>query len=729
MEVRPASPGPLLAPSRSFADRLWSTVAVTVLALLAGAGAAARPDGVLVGIPGATAAVLALASGFLTWRSGVSGLGGLLLPAGGVLAGALGGQAFAPLLLFSGPPLYALVLAALVLAVAAAGASPPRFVLLPVAFAAYSMVAYEAQVKVGPDGDEPQYLMVTESLIRDHDLALDRDFEEARYAPFFSRPLKPDFRIRGLEGEIYSLHAVGLSILILPAYAAFGYAGASFFMALLAALLVRELRRLALELTANPALAEGTAWLVAFSPPLIHFAGLIFTEIPAALLLAVGLRTAVFGRTRRALPVSAVCAAALPWLNVRYSILSLAIAAALGLRAWNEARAEGTMAKFASRLAFPAAILAGSALALGFYHFDLWGFWDPRRVYGRRPEFSLGILPEGLPGLFFDQEYGLFAYAPIFVLSAAGGRALWRGHRPLAVSGLLAAGGVIATASVWPMWRGGFNPPARFLLPLLPILTAGLVLSLRRGIRPAAALLAGWGLWCGLGGALHIDAIHRDRDGTAPFFRTQSGAREWTAALPSFVLSEDRPTRVLAFPWAALLVLPLVSAGFSARRESQAFGGRELILALGVFMIAAALADRMSPRVRSPERSAMRLLGSPALLLPSGQFERAAEAVFPLDLFYEPHRFPGGLGFAEKAPFLAGRYRIVLTIEEGPDPRVPPSLILRDRKSGRVRESVLTPGQRELHSEFDLETRGEYDLCLKGGEPVALAQARIAAVR
>ncbi len=49
----------------------------------------------------------------------------------------------------------------------------------------------------------------------------------------------------GRDGEIYSLHAVGLSLLVLPAYAIGGYPAVSFFMALLAALLVREIRELA----------------------------------------------------------------------------------------------------------------------------------------------------------------------------------------------------------------------------------------------------------------------------------------------------------------------------------------------------------------------------------------------------------------------------------------------------------------------------------------------------
>src|SRR5439155_374140 len=81
------------------------------------------------------------------------------------------------------------------------------------------------QAQVGPEGDEPHYLMVADSLLRDHDLSLERDYAEGRYRAFHPAPLEPHYRVRGRGGEIYSLHAVGLSLLVLPAYALAGYAG------------------------------------------------------------------------------------------------------------------------------------------------------------------------------------------------------------------------------------------------------------------------------------------------------------------------------------------------------------------------------------------------------------------------------------------------------------------------------------------------------------------------
>ncbi len=725
MEIHPPKATPVSGVPSSTVGRWVSSGTAALLLVLAASGAASHPGGALIGVPSLAGLALGVLAGALVWASGLTGLGGFLLPASAVLLGAL----FAPLsslFLFSGRPLFAVGFTALFLAVTALRKKPHKALLLPAFFALYAGVAHQAQTRVGPEGDEPQYLMVAESLIRDHDLALDQDFKEKRYSVFFSRPLEPHFRIRGPLGQIYSLHAVGLSVLILPAYALFGHAGASFFMALLAALLVYELRRLVMDLTGEEGLAEGTAWLVGLSPPIIHFAGLIFTEIPAAILLCVGLRTAVFGRTSRAARVAALCAAALPWLNVRYAILSLAVVGALGWRLQRDFRSEPAGRAGAGRLVAPLLILIGSALAIGLYHLELWGFFDPRRVYGRNREFSLDILPEGLPGLFFDQEFGLFVYAPIFVLSLAGFVQLWRRQRALAFAGLIAALGVIATASVWPMWRGGFNPPARFLVPLVPVMTAGLALSLLRGIRPATALLAGWSLWCGLGGAFNIETVHRDRDGVAPFFRTQSGAREWTATLPSFVLPEDRPTRVLAWPWAALLGLPLLLTTWRPKRDVKALRNRDTLLVSAAFMGAAIFADHLTPRVRSPESDATRLLGSPSLLLPSLHFQATTEAEWPLDLFYEPHRSPAGLVFAKAMNLEAGGYEVALGLTNRSTTVEPPSLLVRHRQGGRTVRVPMRVGGLDLRGEFRVDKAGDYDLSLVGGEPGGIGFVRLA---
>ena len=300
---------------------------------------------------------------------------------------------------------------------------------------------------------------------------------------------------------------------------------------------------------------------------------------------------------------------------------------------------------------------------------------------------------------------------------------MWRRQSGLALAGLAATLGVVATASVWPMWRGGFNPPARFLVPLLPVLACGLSLSLKRGVRPATALLAGWSLWCGIGGGLHMETIHRDRSGVAPFFRTQAGAREWTAVFPSFVLSEDRPTRVLIWPWAALLCIP---AALSLRRKNDGvlISNRDAFLATLAFMTTAMLADRLSPRARSPERDASRLVARPSIEIPSFTFQKATVAVWPVDFFYEPHRAPQGLPLLRATWLERGAYSLALTIKDE-KVSVPPTLAWARRSGGAATRVLGIPTTEGLRATFSVPSNGEYDLVMFGGAPLSVKEASL----
>ena len=639
------------------------------------------------------------------------------------------GFAFIPLLVLSGapipgvralsgPPLCALALAGMVAAIAASRRLPPRWVLLPAAFAIYAVVAARAQAQVGPEGDEPHYLMVADSLWHDHDVSLERDYAEGRYRAFHPGDLEPHYRVRGRHGEIYSLHAIGLSLLIAPAYALGGYPATSFFMAFLAALLAREVREVGRAWGLQEAPAEAAAWAVALSPPLIHYAGLVFTEVPAALGVAVALRRIRGLPEARVADVALLGAAlaALPWLNVRYAALA-ALLFAFALAARPRPRAVAVIIGLA----------AASGLGLALYHQALYGFSDPRRVYGRRPEISLALVPSGLPGLLLDQEFGLLVYAPVFALAVPGLALIFRRCRRdgLAAAGLVAVALVIAAA--WPMWRGGWNPPARFLLPVVPALALGLAASFQNGFGSASALLLGWSLWTGLAGGLEPRLVHRDRDGTAPFFRIFAGAEEWTRLLPGYVLPDENPDRHrLAFAWAGALA---VAAASSLRPGRRAEGAALAALGLlGVTGTASLLSTH-----RTGGRDAVRLVGRKALSVPGWQMSGVAGATWePRELrwgpLYEPHRHPDGAVLGERLPLPDGSYRLGLDVEEVAPEQPLPTLSLGPGGGAPRREAALERGEGELWSHFDV--RGAQDdvtLSLQGGAPLIIKKIRLEA--
>ena len=690
----------------------WASVAV--VALLATGGAADRPQGTAQGVPSAAAIVLVAAAAVALARTGLmaSCSSVALVAAPAVLATT--GLPIPGIGALTGPPLFALVLAGLALAVVRAPVPTwrPR-ILFPIALLLYLGVAARVQSRVGPEGDEPHYLMVADSLLRDGDLSLEDDYARGRYRAFHAGELAPHYRVRGRNGEIYSLHAVGLSLLVLPAYAIGGYPAASFFMAFLAALLAREVRELVRAATGSAGLAEGVGWLAVLSPPLIHYAGLVFTEVPAALAVAVVLRCRAADDPRRWWLLEGSALAVLPWLNVRYAPLAVLLLAYL---AWRR-----PALRLLWGLLVPTIV---SAAGLALFHQALYGFFDPRRVYGRRPELSLASLPEGTAGLLLDQEFGLLVYAPVFVLAVPGLFLLGRRDHRRAVASLALVAVVLVVAGSWHLWRGGFNPPARFLVPVLAPLALGVAGALSRGLAPAGALLLGWSIWTGLAGGAQPQLVHRDRDGTAPFFRRLSGAEEWTRLLPGFVTAESAPDRrSLAAVWG----VALVAAATSARGGG---GPGRWSLALAGLVAAAATASTLST-ARTGARDAVRIVGRPGVLLPGGGYEPALTAVWgPSDLdwgpLYEPHRHPGGAVVGSRLPLPPGRYRLRLLVEEPPGSATDPVLQVRPLAAARIASLVRDGGGRECV--FDIRPgEAEVTLAVTGGGPFLLKGLRLEA--
>jgi hypothetical protein len=524
------------------------------------------------------------------------------------------------LLAFQGAALVLLAAAVLTVAVvrqaAASPAAPARMrggALFAAAFAFYALLGARIPGPAGPQGDEPHYLVMAQSLLSDGDLDLRDEFARREYAPFFAGTLQPHTSPRSPAGRLYSVHTPGLAALLLPAYALGGYTGARLFMSALAALTAVLVHRLVRDASVHPAAAAGAWAIFALTPPFAFYAVALYPEVPAAL------ATAAFLLLSRRDPgpvgamVAGLVAAGLPWLHPR--LLPLA-ALGLGL----------TLARrcpWAARVVAMATFAASVALLLLFFR-SHYGLASITAAYGAgfSADVSPARAPWGAAGLFFDRQFGLLSVAPVFVLALAGGAALCRWRPGDALRSALFGGATLLAGASFSMWWGGACPPARFVVPALPALALALAPALRAR-RDAAAALAGIGLAIVAVAAEAPRALHNRADGESALVRVLAPALDLDGALPSFVLGGPQA------PLLALSLAAVASLAFWRGAAGLALG------ALGYLAVASGL--RTEPLI-DRRRATLDLLEAwdpPRLAGPMGPPALAGLQV-PLDLRRAP---------------------------------------------------------------------------------------------
>jgi hypothetical protein len=400
------------------------------------------------------------------------------LPALGLLAGPLGG---------------ALAALAVCLSLARCGVRLPRarpgvVVLFLLPLVVSSAAAYHYTRAVQPSGDEIDYLMMAQSLWREHDLDLRDNFARGDFNEYLSGYDHMPGGTRRADGRSYPTHSPGLPFLVAPVYALGGRFACLVFLAVAASLLGLATRALARHAGADETGAL-VAWAAIVGPPVFFYTSFLYTEVVAALCLAVALWLLLARPSAAGAAAAALLLSALPWLHVRLTLL----AAAMGLYALATLRGR-------ARLAFLAVAAATAGGYLG-YHLFVFGSVSPLARYGGAvPTPMARRTPlRTLVGLFVDGSYGLLPYAPVFLLGLAGLRRLaaapWRVSAGLGAAFLAALLPVLA----WRNWWGA-SPPARFTIPLLPTLAVALALRVahapRRGLARwrAPLLVAGAGL-------------------------------------------------------------------------------------------------------------------------------------------------------------------------------------------------------------------------------------------
>ena len=342
-----------------------------------------------------------------------------------------------------------------------------------------------------PGGDEPHYLIITQSLINDRDLRIEDNHRRGEYREYFAGELRPDFLKRGRDGQIYSIHAPGLPALIAPAFVLAGYRGVVVLLIVLSAL--------------GSALAWHLAWLhtgradaawfgwasVTLCVTTVFHSFSVYPDGVGAVIVLTGIWALFRGAALSRLPASpggtvpwllhGAALAMLPWLHSRFALLAGTLGALILLRLWSAPNRLRTAAAFV-------AIPIVSCVGWFGYFVAIYGVADPAAPYGGGELGSVAYIADGLAGLFFDQRFGLLTYAPVLVFAIAG-FAIMRNR--LAIELLLVIVPYLLVVTNFRMWWAGWSAPARFLVPVLFLLAIPAAEAWsaihRRGTRAMAA--------------------------------------------------------------------------------------------------------------------------------------------------------------------------------------------------------------------------------------------------
>lgn len=427
-------------------------------------------------------------------------------------------------------------------------------------------------------GDEIEYLLLTQSLWLERDLDIRDNFDRGDHLEYTPGLGKMPFGTFRKDGRPISTHSPGLPLLLAPVYALGGRSACLLLLALLAALLADQVYRLALQLTQDPRAAL-LGWTAALGPPIFFYSFHLYPALPSTLALVLALRLLLASPGAWQAAAAALLAGTLPWLHVKM----IPAAAVLGVVALLRLRGRPLVAFLGTALLMAAGYAA--------HYWIVFGDPTPLALYGSRvPKKIRRAVPgASLPGLFLDSSFGLLPNAPVFLLALAALIGLRRRFRELAPH--VAVGlAVLAPLLVWQTWWAGHCPPARFLVPLVPLLA--LLVAARQALGEQG--LARWGFPLALGGlalAIFMSLYPDDhlmlnvRSEPTHVWEALAGRASPGHYLPRLVARQAADGRV-ALVWAGILAA-LLALDVQARRRpriDRLFSGLGLPLALLVVL-------------------------------------------------------------------------------------------------------------------------------------------------
>ena len=326
-------------------------------------------------------------------------------------------------------------------------------------------------------GDEPHYLLISHSILQDSDFDLRNDFETRRYAAYHPLPLDPTGHVYRPEADNqhwYGIHGPGLPLLLAPAVGLIGKNGDTLMMLLVSLVTLYLAYLWCYRVTGRRVVSAAAVGVLFLSVSYLSLSGTVYPDLLLAATLLGSLLLLERSRLTK-IPLAGIglLAGITPWLHTKGTLMLGTVAL---LAAWRVIRTKASRRHRLTALgalAAPAILLGG----LFLWKFHGWfGSWSPSQVYSTQL-WQLSPL-YSLPAAAFDAGKGWLTNNPGWLLLFVG-LPLWYRHdrSQLGRLALILVPTVLISATFGDWW-GGYSPPGRYLLEILPALFPALALAL-----------------------------------------------------------------------------------------------------------------------------------------------------------------------------------------------------------------------------------------------------------
>jgi hypothetical protein len=356
------------------------------------------------------------------------------------------------------------------------------------AFSVFAFLAAWHQANSLPLGDQVHYLLAADRLAHG---SLDATLDPALFRRLTTiDPTDADVatHVVNVAAGARTVQGYALPLLLLPGWVFAGRFGAELVVALAAAW-TAAMTALILRDTIADARIRGGVWaMTAFLPPLVLLATAIYPNSFGAAIIATAYRVGFTAPARRPALAGAIAALTL-FLNPRDGLVLLVLVAT---SAWygraHLVRFGGATVVVAVLVIVSNALIYGIPLPYAGYFFGT----SQAQALTNEPSLTFRFWV-GLPAMLFDRTFGVAGSAPWLFIALIGVVPALRAAPRALVPAAATVVASLAALSLYRYWEGGYAPPNRYLVEVLPLLAPfvahGLIVARAWWLRVVVGLL------------------------------------------------------------------------------------------------------------------------------------------------------------------------------------------------------------------------------------------------